>query len=152
MPGLMAVTPAQELLRLRVLAKGAIAAAQALAAALVVLAALSMLAALNSALESRQYDLAVMRALGATRWRVVRLLWAEALLLALAGALAGAALARGLAELLGRHLPGQPVTGLAWVPGEVWVFALAILVATAAVVLPALRAYRVDVAGVLSRA
>lgn len=44
------------------------------------------------------------------------------------------------------------MTGLAWVPGEVWVFALAILVATAAVVLPALRAYRVDVAGVLSRA
>ena len=151
-PGLMAVRPTHELLRLRVLANGAIRAAQAFAAALIALAALSMLAALNSALEARRYDLAVMRALGATRWRVVRLLWAEALVLAVIGAVLGAVLARVVAEVLGARLPGHPLTGLAWVPGELWVFVLALAVATLAVVMPAWRAYRVDVAGVLSRA
>ena len=151
-PGLMAATPAQELLRLRVLADGLITAAQAFAVALVLLAALGMLAALNSALESRRYDLAVMRALGATRWHVVRLLWAEAVLLALLGTLTGSVVARGVVEVIGRGLPGQPLTGWAWVPGEAAVFLLALVVATVAVALPAIRAYRVDVAGVLSRA
>ena len=57
-----------------------------------------------------------------------------------------------VAEVLGARLPGHPLTGLAWVPGELWVFVLALAVATLAVVMPAWRAYRVDVAGVLSRA
>ena len=67
-------------------------------------------------------------------------------------AVLGAVLARVVAEVLGARLPGHPLTGLAWVPGELWVFVLALAVATLAVVMPAWRAYRVDVAGVLSRA
>jgi putative ABC transport system permease protein len=150
-PGLMAATPAQEWLRLRVLAEPGLRALLGLATALAVLAALAMLAALNSALEARRYDLAVLRALGATRWQVVRLLWLEAALLALAGALLGSVLARLAAALISLALPAQPFTAMAWVAGEGWVYLLALGLASLAVWLPAWRAYRTDVAGVLSR-
>ena len=150
-PGLMAATPAQEWLRLRVLAEPVIRALLGLAMALAALAALAMLAALNSALDARRYDLAVLRALGATRWQVVRLLWLEAALLAVVGTLLGSVLARLAAALISLALPAQPFTAMAWVAGEGWVYLLALGLASLAVWLPAWRAYRTDVAGVLSR-
>lgn len=150
-PGLMAATPAQEWLRLRVLADPGIRALLGLATALAVLAALAMLAALNSALDARRYDLAVLRALGATRWQVVRLLWLEAALLAVIGALLGSLLARLAATLISLSLPAQPFIAMTWVAGEGWVYVLAVGLASLAVWLPAWRAYRTDVASVLSR-
>lgn len=148
---LMAATPAQEILRLRRLADGALQALQWLAFALMGLAGLAMLAALNSALESRRYDLAVLRALGATRWRLVGLLALEAGVLALLGSAAGLLFAHLGAEVLGRALPGQPFTGGEWIPQEAMIPALALAVAGVAVILPALRVFRVDVAVILSR-
>jgi putative ABC transport system permease protein len=148
---LMAATPAQEILRLRLLADGALQALTWLALALMALAGLAMLAALNSALESRRHDLAILRALGATRWRLVGLLALEASLLALLGSGVGLLLAHLGAEALGRALPGRPFTGAALIPAEAWIPALALAVAALAVILPALRVLRVDVAAVLSR-
>lgn len=148
----MAARPAQELLRLRVLAELPIRALQGLAVALVILAALAMLVALNSALETRQYDLAIMRALGASRWRLVRLLWLEAAALALAGTLLGTLLAHAATAVIGAALPGQPLQGSLWLPAEALVPLLALVVASLAVVLPGWRAFHVDVATTLSRA
>lgn len=148
---LMAASPAQEILRLRLLADGALQALQWLALALMALAGLAMLAALNGALESRRHDLAILRALGATRRRLVGLLALEAALLALLGSGLGLALAHLGAEVLGRALPGRPFTGAAWLPAEAMMPALALAVAGLAVILPALRVLRVDVAAVLSR-
>ena len=149
--GLLSARPAQELMRLRVLAQGPLDALKGLAVALIVLAALAMLAALNGALEGRRYDLALMRALGVTRWRLVRLLWLEAVLLALTGVLMGLALGHLGAEWIGRGLPGRAVTGWAWVSREALLLPLALGVASLAVVLPGWRAFRVEVATTLSR-
>jgi putative ABC transport system permease protein len=43
------------------------------------------------------------------------------------------------------------VTGWAWVPEELWLIGLALAVGIFAALLPALRAYRTDIAGTLAR-
>ena len=76
-------------------------------------------------------------------------LWLAALASAL-GLLLGHALAHGL----GWALQAQgllPVTGLVWLPAEVGVPLLAAGVAALAALLPAVQAYRTDVADLLSQ-
>jgi putative ABC transport system permease protein len=117
----------------------------------VLIAGLSIFAALYNAMETRQYDLAILSALGASRARVISLLWLEALLLALAGTLLGLLLGHAGVELAGRLLPDLPLSGRRWVAAEWGLLGLALGVATLSALLPALRAHRTDVAAVLSR-
>jgi len=44
-----------------------------------------------------------------------------------------------------------PVSGAVWMPAEAWVPAVAVLTAGAAALIPAISAYRVDVAQLLQR-
>jgi putative ABC transport system permease protein len=53
---------------------------------------------------ARERDMAVRLAIGAGRWRLIRLVLGESLLLSMAGALAGAALAQGLSRALLTYL------------------------------------------------
>jgi putative ABC transport system permease protein len=53
---------------------------------------------------ARERDMAVRLAIGAGRWRLIRLVLGESLLLSMAGALAGAALAQGLSRALLAYL------------------------------------------------
>ncbi|MNV91314.1 hypothetical protein D3C71_1857970 [compost metagenome] len=67
----------------------------------------------------------------------------------------GLLLGHGLAEGLGWALSAQgllPVTGLVWLPAEAGVPLLAAAVAALAALLPALQAYRTDVADLLGQA
>jgi putative ABC transport system permease protein len=66
----------------------------------------------------------------------------------------GLALGHGLAALVGAILQAQqslPVSGAVWMPAEAWVPAVAVLTAGAAALIPAVSAYRVDVARLLQR-
>ena len=97
----------------------------------------------------RQSELAVRVALGASRSRLARGLFAESLLLAGAGGIAGLALAGLFSRLIGRfmplNIPGGASIGLS---PEVLLFALALTVGTGLVfgALPAFRGSRADVA------
>jgi putative ABC transport system permease protein len=61
---------------------------------------------------ARERDMAVRLAIGASRWRLIRLVLAESLLLSLAGALAGAAVAQALSRGLIAYLssPNNPIS------------------------------------------
>lgn len=148
---IQAVAPAQEMLRLFELLGLGLDAVKLLAGVLVLIAGLSIFAALYNAMETRQYDLAILSALGASRARVVSLLWLEALLLALAGTLLGLLLGHAGVEVAGRFLPDLPLSGWRWIGAEWGLLGLALGVATLSALLPALRAHRTDVAAVLSR-
>ncbi|HZW11780.1 MAG TPA: ABC transporter permease [Noviherbaspirillum sp.] len=116
-------------------------------------AALSMFAALYNALEERKTDLAILRTLGAPPAKLLLLLLVEGLLLSLAGAVLGWLTGHAALELLGRLLASDQnltLSGFVVVPEEAWLAVVAIGVGFAAALLPALRAYRTDIAATLA--
>ena len=98
---------------------------------------------------SRKSELAVRVALGASRTRLARGLFAESLLLAAGGGALGLALAGVFSRLIGRfmplNIPGGDAVGLS---PEVVAFALVLTLATGVLFggLPALKSSRTDVA------
>jgi putative ABC transport system permease protein len=152
--GLQAASPAYETARLFRMVGVGVEALRGFGAILILAAGLSVFIALYSALEERRYDLAVMRALGASPRRLFGLLMAEGLVLALAGALLGIALGHGFASMLGAWLEHEQypgVTGLQYRLEELWVLGVALAVSLAAALLPAWRAYRTDVSQTLAK-
>lgn len=116
-------------------------------------AALSMFVALYNALEERKTDLAILRTLGAPPVKLLLLLLAEGLLLAVAGATLGWIAGHAAVDILGRMLSNDQSLALSgWIvaPNEIWLAAVAIGVGIAAALLPALRAYRTDIATTLA--
>jgi putative ABC transport system permease protein len=152
---LQAASPAYESARLfRMLGVG-IDVLRAFALVLVAAAGLSIFIALYNAMEERRYDLAVMRMLGASPGKLMRLVLVEAVALALAGAIIGLALGHLLTEIVGAMLAAaqQPsVTGAVWLHAELWLVALAAGVGLVAGLVPAWRAYRTDIATTLAQA
>jgi putative ABC transport system permease protein len=152
---LQAASPAYETARLFRIVGVGVEALRAFAVVLMLAAGLSVFIALYTALEERRYDLAVMRTLGASPGRLFGLLMTEAVVLSLAGTALGLALGHALASALGAWLEAQqhyPVSGLQWRPQELWVVAAGVLVGIVAALLPAWRAYRMDVSRTLAQA
>ena len=151
---LQAASPALETARLfRIVGAGA-EALRAFAAVLILAAALSVFIALYTALEERRYELAVMRALGASPGRLFGLLIAEGAVLALAGGVLGLAFGHAFTGALGLWLEaaGQPsVHGMAFHRAELWVLGIAVAVGILSAAVPAWRAYRTDVSRTLAR-
>lgn len=152
-PALQAAAPARETTRLLSLLGVGLEAIQGFALLLVAAAALGVFIALYNALQQRRYDLAVMRSLGARRGTLFRQLMLEGLILALVGAAIGMVLGHGAAELIGRVVSqagAMGLSGIAWRHEELYVLAIAIVVGVAAAAIPAVQAYRTDVAAVLA--
>lgn len=149
---MQAAVPAMEVTRLlRLLGVGA-DVLRAFGGVLLAVAALSVFIALWNAVRERRFDLAMLRMLGAPPGRVAGLVLCEALWLAALACALGLLLGHGLAHALGWALQAQgllPVTGAVWLPEEAGVPLLAGLVAALAALLPAMQAYRTDVADLL---
>ena len=115
--------------------------------------AFGLFVALAQALDERRYDIAIMRVLGARRRTVVAVLMVESLVLATTGLVIGLALAHALAAGVGAWLPAAaPLAAGArvWQSAEWSVVALALGVGIIATLVPAWRAYRLDVAATLA--
>ncbi len=150
---LQAASPALESARLLVLIGIGLDMVRAFGLLLVASAGLGVLIALSNAMQERRYDLAVMRTLGASRRTLFAEPLLEGLILAAGGALFGLLLGHGVAELLGRLLPAgrdMGLTGLAWRTEELYLVALALGVGLLAALIPAIQAYRTDIAATLA--
>ncbi len=149
---MQAAAPAIEVTRLlRMLGVGS-EVLQGVGAVLLLTAALSVFIALWTAVRERRADLAMLRMLGASPLQLAALLLAEALWLAVLASLLGLAAGHGLAALVGSALQARqslPLTGWLWVPAEAWIPAAAVVTAGVAALIPALGAYRLDVARLL---
>ncbi len=125
----------------------------AVAALVVAVAALGILVSMVNTMNERRRDLALMRALGARRRVVAGILVGEAALVGALGAGAGLALGHGLiaagASRLGEW-SGVRIRPFAVAPEEVLVFAGAVALCALAGLVPAVMAYRSDVASGLS--
>ncbi|HEX2970963.1 MAG TPA: FtsX-like permease family protein [Tepidisphaeraceae bacterium] len=114
-----------------------------------IVAAVSILVSIYNSIAARRREIAILRALGATRNRVLLLICLEAGLVGLAGGLAGVVgghLLAGGGSLFVQKWVGQ---GLQWVASDrqEWLY-LAVVVALAVIagLVPALKAYRTPVA------
>src|SRR4051812_29229450 len=119
----------------------------------VIVAGISILVSIYNSMTERSHDIAVMRALGASRKAVMAIILAESILLSLAGGLVGVLLGHGLIAAASPYVVER--TGIAlnllefdWqelvlIPGLV-------LLASLVGFLPALSAYRTDVAKALA--
>jgi len=151
---MQAASPAAEMLRLRALMGVGLDAMRLLGLVMVLAAGVSTFVALANALQERQYDLAVMRALGAGRGRIMGQILTEAMLVALGGAVLGIALAHAGVAALSAFSARARDLGLSagqFVAGEAWLLGLSLLVALLAAAVPAIRAYRTDVSRLLAK-
>ena len=151
---LQAAAPAFETARLLELLGVGVRAIRAFAFILILAAALGVFIALYNAMKERQYDLAVMRSMGATRARLLWHVLIEGLLLAAMGTLLGLFLGHFGASLLGNwsgDTRGFGFDGWQWVSGEGWVVAGALVLGLVSGLIPAIQAYRTDIAQILAR-
>jgi len=150
---LVAASPAYETARLLTVFGAGVDLIRAIAWLLVAASTLMLFVALAQTLDERRYDLAIMRALGASRGQVATVLLAESLVLAAAGTALGLALAHAAAAAIPWWLPrAAPLSAAArqFMPEEWAVVGLALAAGIIAALWPAWRAYRLDVAATLA--
>lgn len=124
-----------------------------LTAIIVLVAAIGILVSIYNSMSDRAHDIAVMRALGASRAAVQSIVLLEAVLLAVLGGLVGWVLGHlmvGLASPYVEARTGVALDMLAMDPKELIVLPSLVLLAILAGILPAITAYRTDVAKALS--
>ncbi len=151
---LQAASPSRQIQRLMGLLGFGFDALRTLGWLLVGLATLGVFIGLYSAMRHRRRDLALLRLLGASRARLFGQTLFEGVALTLAGTLLGLCLGHVAAELLGQGLrPTEQlaITGRVFVMEELWLLLLALPVGAAAALVPAIQAYRTDVAETLGR-
>jgi putative ABC transport system permease protein len=151
---LQAASPAYESARLFRMIGVGVEVLRAFALVLLAAAGLSIFIALYNAMEERRYDLAIMRMLGASPGKLMRLVLLEAVALALVGAALGLVLGHLAAEAVGAMLAAEQqgrITGATWLGSELWLVALAAGVGLVAGLVPAWRAYRTDIAHTLAQ-
>jgi putative ABC transport system permease protein len=145
---LQAAVPAYETVRMFGLLDIGVKAMQAIAIAMIIAAALGIFIALSQALEARYPDLAQLRLLGATPSLLAATLAIEGLLLAAVGGILGVALGHIGAALIGgmSAVSNQlQIGGLLFLPMEWAVLLGCLLLGVFAALLPAVRAYRIDI-------
>lgn len=150
---MQAAAPAVEITRLLRMVGVGTDVLRGFGAVLLLTAGLSVFIALWNAVRERRADLAMLRMLGASPFKVAGLVLCEALLLAAMATALGLLGGHLLAQLLGSWLQAErslPLTGWIWLPTEWWVLLLGGVVATLAAALPAWEAYRLDVTTLLN--
>ena len=150
---LQAASPPFEMARLFSLVGVGVDGLRAFAYVIILIAALSTFIALYNALRERQYDLAVMRSLGASRKTLLLLMVLEGVIISAVGGVLGLLLGHGFIGLLAQLVPqsGLGLTAFRFIPEEGWLLLGSGLVGLGAALLPALAAYRTNVAQVLAQ-
>lgn len=149
-PVAMAASPAEQMrLFFDTFMKGPTLILLALAVLVTIVAAISILVSIYNAVSARRREIAILRALGATRGRVLGLITLEATLIGVVGGVVGLLLGHAMAGVGGTYLRGAfgQTIGFWTVSGtEIAYLAGVALLAALAGLVPALQAYRVTVA------
>ena len=126
-----------------------------LAVLVVVVAGIGILVSIYNSMNDRRHDIAVMRALGASRTVVMTVILLESILLSLGGGAAGLLLGHGLIGALSPTIADQlgvPISALDFQWNELVLIPGLTILATVVGFLPAISAYRTDVARSLTAA
>ena len=120
---------------------------------IVIVASISILVSIYNSMSERSHDIAVMRALGASRGAVMAIVLVESILLALGGGLLGVLLAHGMIGLASPYVEARTGVTLGlfqFDPQELILIPALMVLAAIVGFLPAVSAYRTDVAKALA--
>jgi len=114
-----------------------------------VVSAISILVSIYNSMNERTRDIAVMRALGASRDTVLAVILCEACLIAVCGGLLGWVGGHAIAALASPMIEGRTGVKISFLsihyPNELWIIPSLVIVGILAGLIPALVAYRTDV-------
>jgi putative ABC transport system permease protein len=118
-----------------------------------VVAAASIMTTIYNSVAARRREIAILRALGATRRKILTLICAEATLIGLVGGIAGFVAGHLLSAVGSTYLRESIGEGIDWIkfgPGEIWYLIAVVALAFFAGLVPALKAYSTPVASHLA--
>jgi len=147
-----AVNPTLEIKKLQNLMSVGADTLRAIALVIMLVSAISVWIMLYSRLKERRYELALIRTMGGSRWLLAGLLLLEGILLSLAGVLLGLLISRAIlwvissADSINRQIPFS--FGL--LPEEMILVGVTLLLGIAAALVPAMAAFRLNIAKTLS--
>jgi putative ABC transport system permease protein len=151
---MQAATPAIELNRLFEMMGVGEKALRSLALLIVFVSGLSIFIALFNSLKERQYELALMRVMGARQQKLFFLIVLEGLLLSFIGFLLGILLSHAAMQFLAKYMSDAyrySFTGWTWLSDEWWLLVGALVIGFVAATVPAFNAYRTDISKTLAK-
>ncbi|MEL6821155.1 MAG: FtsX-like permease family protein [Calditrichota bacterium] len=151
---MQAAAPAVETARLFSLLGVGLDALRAFGFILMLVAALGIFIALYNALKDRRYDLAMMRTLGASPGKLLMHVLLEGLILTGMGIIAGLLIGHISTEWLGgafSEARQMNLTGWKWLSEEWLVIGVTLAIGVVASLIPAVQAYKTDIAKTLQK-
>jgi putative ABC transport system permease protein len=152
---MQAASPSFEMSRLFELLGVGVSLLQGLAFVLIAISGLGIFIALYNSLKERKYDLAILRAIGASRIQLLFLIFLEGIMLTFLGAVLGIVLGHTfLWIVISQNDQGVVSTLQAWIflKEELWVLGYALGVGLLASIIPAWSAYQTSIAKQLTKA
>jgi len=152
---MQAASPSFEMSRLFELLGVGITLLQGLAVVIIGISGLGIFIALYNSLKERKYDLAILRAIGASRGQLLLLIFLEGLMLTFLGAILGILLGHTfLSVIISQNEQGVIGSLQPWIflKQELWIVVYALVVGVLASVIPAFAAYQTSIAKQLTKA
>ena len=150
---MQAASPAKETARLFSLIGVGVDTLKWFAILIMSISAISVFISLYNSLKERKYDLAIMRTMGASRFKLFLIVLLEGIFLTTIGSLAGVLLAH-----LGLHLIAQyqdstqaKLSGTVFLIAELYILIVGFGIGMMASLIPAIQAYRSDISKILSK-
>ncbi|WP_412467699.1 ABC transporter permease [Pedobacter sp. KLB.chiD] len=116
-------------------------------------AALSIFISLYNAMKERKYDLAIMRCLGASKFKLFFLVIFEGVLVTFIGTFLGLFIGHVALELIGiyQETSQAKLTGLTAFAQEIYLIWIGLFIGALASLIPAMQIYKVDIAATLTK-
>lgn len=153
MTSLQSASPAMESTRLFSLIGVGVDTLQWFAVLIMGIAAVSVFVNLYNSLKERNYDLAIMRTLGASRTKLFVIVILEGLLLTIAGTIIGILLGHAVLELISHYQESSQakLSGQLFITSELYLLLAGLGIGIFASIIPALQAYRSNISQILSK-
>ena len=150
---LQAASPAFETARLFTILGVGVEVIMAFAYVLIIISALSIFIALYNSLKERRYDMAIMRSMGATRFKLVVSILTEGVVLTMMGSIIGILMGHGVLVLMTAFVEEAQkagISGIVYYPEEWIILAGSLFLGVLCALIPAWQAYRTDISKVLA--
>lgn len=150
---MQAASPAQESTRLFSLIGVGVETLQWFAVLIMLIAAISVFVNLYNSLKERQYDLAIMRTLGASRGKLFLIVIIEGVILTFVGTIIGVALGHFALQFIGNYQESNQarLTGIIFLKEEIYLFVAGLAIGIFAAIIPAIQAYNSNISKILSK-